>query len=169
SLPAQFRQRLLHELRQPAGIGRRCLPPCLYPRWGSLWRYPARTGPPGSRTGANGDGFYANALKNLRWDACRKPHHFETIVDSGVHAMKINRINWLAGALGTVAALFLTPATAAEKVRLAQNLSPISGVSIIAKEKGFFDRQGLDVQVSNFTSGKQCLQTVMGGGAEDRK
>src|SRR5690606_33516494 len=55
---------------------------------------------------------------------------------------------------------------AAEKVRLAQNLSPISGVSIIAKEKGFFDRQGLDVQVSNFTSGKQCLQTVMGGGAD---
>jgi ABC-type nitrate/sulfonate/bicarbonate transport system substrate-binding protein len=51
-------------------------------------------------------------------------------------------------------------------VRLAQNLSPISGVTIIAKEKGFFEEQGLNVEVSNFTSGKQCLETVMGGGAD---
>lgn len=80
--------------------------------------------------------------------------------------MKLNHIRWLAGAIGAVAALFLTPAVAADKIRLAQNLSPISGVTIIAKEKGFFDRQGLDVQVSNFTSGKQCLQTVLGGGAD---
>ncbi|GAA3964702.1 NrtA/SsuA/CpmA family ABC transporter substrate-binding protein [Allohahella marinimesophila] len=55
---------------------------------------------------------------------------------------------------------------AAETVRLAQNLSPISGVTIVAKHKGFFEEQGLDVEVSNFTSGKQCLQTVQGGGAD---
>ncbi|TCT05015.1 NrtA/SsuA/CpmA family ABC transporter substrate-binding protein [Aquabacter spiritensis] len=58
------------------------------------------------------------------------------------------------------------PALAAETVRLAQNLSPISGVTIVAKAKGFFAKQGLDVQVSNFTSGKQCLDTVIGGGAD---
>lgn len=51
-------------------------------------------------------------------------------------------------------------------LRLAQNLSPISGVAIVAKEQGFFDKQGLDVEVSNFTSGKQCLETVMGGAAD---
>ncbi|NEQ53362.1 MAG: ABC transporter substrate-binding protein [Leptolyngbya sp. SIO3F4] len=51
-------------------------------------------------------------------------------------------------------------------VRLAQNLSPISGVAIVAKEKGFFDEQGLAVEVSNFTSGKQCLETVIGGAAD---
>ncbi|MEM6452301.1 MAG: NrtA/SsuA/CpmA family ABC transporter substrate-binding protein [Cyanobacteria bacterium P01_C01_bin.69] len=51
-------------------------------------------------------------------------------------------------------------------LRLAQNLSPISGVAIVAKEQGFFEAQGLDVEVSNFTSGKQCLETVMGGAAD---
>jgi ABC-type nitrate/sulfonate/bicarbonate transport system substrate-binding protein len=53
------------------------------------------------------------------------------------------------------------PAQAAEKVRLAQNQSPISGVSIIADRKGFFANNGLDVEVFNFTTGKQCLDTVM--------
>ncbi|MEM7769327.1 MAG: NrtA/SsuA/CpmA family ABC transporter substrate-binding protein [Cyanobacteria bacterium P01_E01_bin.6] len=51
-------------------------------------------------------------------------------------------------------------------VRLAQNLSPISGVAIVAKEQGFFEAQGLAVEVSNFTSGKQCLETVIGGAAD---
>jgi NitT/TauT family transport system substrate-binding protein len=52
------------------------------------------------------------------------------------------------------------------KARLAQNLSPISGVAIVAKEKGFFEKHELDITVSNFTSGKQCLDTVVGGGAD---
>lgn len=52
------------------------------------------------------------------------------------------------------------------KAQLAQNLSPISGVAIIAKEKGFFEKHELDITVSNFTSGKQCLETVIGGGAD---
>jgi NitT/TauT family transport system substrate-binding protein len=62
----------------------------------------------------------------------------------------------------------LNPAFAAEliKARLAQNLSPISGLTIIAQSKGFFEKHGLDISVSNFTSGKQCLDTVVGGGAE---
>ena len=52
------------------------------------------------------------------------------------------------------------------KTRLAQNLSPISGITIIAKAEGFFEKNGLDVTVTNFTSGKQCLDTVLGGGAD---
>jgi NitT/TauT family transport system substrate-binding protein len=52
------------------------------------------------------------------------------------------------------------------KLRLAQNLSPISGVAIVAKQKGFFEKYGLDVTVSNFTSGRQALESVMGGGAD---
>lgn len=52
------------------------------------------------------------------------------------------------------------------KARLAQNLGPISGLTIIAKAKGFFEKNGLDISVANFTSGKQCLDTVMGGGAD---
>jgi ABC-type nitrate/sulfonate/bicarbonate transport system substrate-binding protein len=58
------------------------------------------------------------------------------------------------------------PSQAVEKVRLAQNQSPISGVSIIADRKGFFAKNGLEVEVFNFTTGKQCLDTVMGGGAD---
>lgn len=52
------------------------------------------------------------------------------------------------------------------KAKLAQNLGPISGIVIVAKEQGFFEKRGLDISVSNFTSGKQCLDTVVGGGAD---
>ncbi len=61
-----------------------------------------------------------------------------------------------------------TSASAAEllKARLAQNLGPISALTIVAKSKGIFEQHGLDITVSNFTSGKQCLDTVIGGGAD---
>lgn len=52
------------------------------------------------------------------------------------------------------------------KARLAQNLGPISGVVIVAKDKGFFEKRGLDISVTNLTSGKLCLDTVVGGGAD---
>jgi len=68
---------------------------------------------------------------------------------------------------GLIASIFAIPhASAADKIRLAQNLSPISGLTIIAKEKGLFEKNGLDVAVSNFTSGRQALETVIGGGAD---
>lgn len=57
-------------------------------------------------------------------------------------------------------------ATAADKVRLAINLSPISALPLIAQQKGFFTQQGVDVTILNFTSGRQALETVIGGGAE---
>jgi len=53
-----------------------------------------------------------------------------------------------------------------EKMRLAQNLSPISGVVIVAKNKQFFEKAGLDVSVVNFTSGKQALEATLGGAAD---
>jgi ABC-type nitrate/sulfonate/bicarbonate transport system substrate-binding protein len=52
------------------------------------------------------------------------------------------------------------------KATLAQNMSPISGVTIIAKEKGYFDKHGIEITVSGFTSGKQCLNAVLGGAAQ---
>lgn len=52
------------------------------------------------------------------------------------------------------------------KIRLAQNLSPISGVTIVAKAQGFFEKAGLDVEVRNLTSGKLALDAVLGGAAE---
>ncbi len=66
------------------------------------------------------------------------------------------------GLLFAASALAQQPAT----VRLAQNLSPISGVAIVAKQRGFFDKHGLEVAVSNFTTGRQALEAVMAGGAD---
>jgi NitT/TauT family transport system substrate-binding protein len=60
----------------------------------------------------------------------------------------------------------LPSAVAAEKLKLAQNQAPISGVSIVADRKGIFVKNGLEVEVLNFTTGKQCLDTVMGGAAD---
>lgn len=66
-----------------------------------------------------------------------------------------------------VAAISGTPATAVPmKARLAQNLSPISGIVLVAKVKGLFEKHGLDITTSNFTTGKLCLDTVVGGGAD---
>jgi ABC-type nitrate/sulfonate/bicarbonate transport system substrate-binding protein len=67
---------------------------------------------------------------------------------------------------GLTALADIATAQAGEKVRLAQNQGPISGVSIVADQKGLFAKNGLDIEVSNFTTGKQCLDTVMGGAAD---
>lgn len=71
-------------------------------------------------------------------------------------------------AIATIAASISGNPAAAEllKARVAQNLSPISGVVIVAKAKGMFEKHGLDITVSNFTNGLQCLNTVVGGGAD---
>lgn len=52
------------------------------------------------------------------------------------------------------------------KARMSLNLSPISGVAIIAKDRGIFEKYHLDISVSNFTSGKQALNAVLGGAAD---
>ncbi len=65
-------------------------------------------------------------------------------------------IGWSIAASGPARAELL-------KARLAQNLAPISGLTIVAKAKGMFEKHGLDISVTNFTSGKQCLDTVIGG------
>lgn len=78
------------------------------------------------------------------------------------------RKNYLSAVLATAfIALQGMPAQSAEfSAKLAQNVSPISGVTIVAQKKGFFEKNGLEIAVSNFTSGKQCLNAVLGGGAD---
>lgn len=70
-----------------------------------------------------------------------------------------------ASALSTLASSSATAQTL-DTVRLAQNLSPISGMAIVAKEKKFFEQHGLNVVVSNFTSGRLALEATIGGGAD---
>ena len=75
-----------------------------------------------------------------------------------------------AGLLATATFAFATQVSAQTTkltpVRLAQNLSPISGVAIVAKQRNIFEKHGLDVTVSNFTTGRQALETVMAKGAD---
>jgi ABC-type nitrate/sulfonate/bicarbonate transport system substrate-binding protein len=85
--------------------------------------------------------------------------------------MKTSSVQYRIGRLvvaGTAVILALgsSLAQAADKIRVAQNLAPISGLVIIAKQKNLFEKYGLDVAVSNFTSGRQALETVLGGGAD---
>lgn len=51
------------------------------------------------------------------------------------------------------------------KATMALNLSPISGIAIVAMEEGIFAKNGLSITQSNFTSGKQALNAVLGGAA----
>ena len=86
-----------------------------------------------------------------------------------MHRNTISRIAALAGyaaLLGVAVGPDRAWAVELLKARLAQNLGPISGLAIIAKSKAIFEKHGLEITVSNFTSGKQCLDTVIGGGAD---
>ena len=49
---------------------------------------------------------------------------------------------------------------------LAENRVPMSAVTIIASDKGFFEDEGLYVIVRNFASGKLCLDAVVAGSAD---
>ena len=52
------------------------------------------------------------------------------------------------------------------RIRLAENASPLSALTIVAGKKGFFEDEGIDVDVAKFTSGKLALDAVLGGGAD---
>ena len=52
------------------------------------------------------------------------------------------------------------------KVVLAQNPVPHSTLPIIAKKNGYFEEEGLDVAVKEFTTGKLCFDAMLGGGAD---
>jgi len=83
--------------------------------------------------------------------------------------MKQQRLRHYTALLFTVLGAWIapgSPAHAQERVRLALNLSPISALPLIAQEKGFFQKHGLEVAITNFSSGRQALETVLGGGAD---
>jgi ABC-type nitrate/sulfonate/bicarbonate transport system substrate-binding protein len=65
--------------------------------------------------------------------------------------------------------LFLTagcsrkaPATKT-KATIGIQVSPAMGLLMVAKENGYFDEQGLDIQFQEFTAGKFALQAFLGG------
>lgn len=52
------------------------------------------------------------------------------------------------------------------KVVLAEGMQPICSPVYIADAKGFFETEGLDVQLVPFSKGKLCLDAVIGGKAD---
>lgn len=52
------------------------------------------------------------------------------------------------------------------ETRIAQSVAPMSGLVFIADRKGLFKKHGLNPTIGNFTSGKQSLNTMIGGGAD---
>ena len=81
--------------------------------------------------------------------------------------MKFYRTLAIVISIATALSLSVTEGQAEKlKARLALNLSPISGVAIVAAKKGFYEKYGLEITISNFTSGKQALNTVLGGAAD---
>lgn len=68
--------------------------------------------------------------------------------------------------LCALGSLLVSAQSQAAEATMALNLSPISGIAIVAQEKGMFEENGLTITQSNFTSGKQALNAVLGGGAQ---
>lgn len=80
--------------------------------------------------------------------------------------MKLHRAYILPRLVAVLAtSLLISTAAWAENIRLAQNASPISGVTMVAKANGYFEDRGLNVEVLGFTSGRAALEAVIGGGA----
>lgn len=50
-----------------------------------------------------------------------------------------------------------------QKVTVGIQTSPAMAVVMVAKDKGFFDQQGLDVEIKEFTAGKFALEAFFGG------
>jgi NitT/TauT family transport system substrate-binding protein len=49
---------------------------------------------------------------------------------------------------------------------LAESVAPISGVSVIARAKSLFEKEGLDVKVRNLATGKLTFDALIGGAAQ---
>lgn len=70
--------------------------------------------------------------------------------------------------LGVVAAvaMFAASAAQAERIQIFSGSSPIFGPAFVADAKGFFEDEGLDVNVKPFTSGAAATEGFRSGGAQ---
>lgn len=75
----------------------------------------------------------------------------------------------VAGALFLILALSLNPTCFAadlKKVIMAEGMQPPAAAIYVASAKGFWEEQGLDVELKPFTMGRLCMDAVLGGRAD---
>ena len=51
-------------------------------------------------------------------------------------------------------------------LKIGYQKGPISTLAIIAKEKGYFEQEGVNIELSEFTAGKLALQAFLGGSVD---
>ncbi len=56
-----------------------------------------------------------------------------------------------------------TPPKQLKKITLGIQTGPANALPMVAKDKGFFEQQGLDVELKEFTAGKFALEAFLGG------
>lgn len=55
------------------------------------------------------------------------------------------------------------PTQSLSKISIGIQTSPAMALVMVAKDKGFFEKQGLDVEIKEFTAGKFALEAFLGG------
>ncbi|MEM9367581.1 MAG: ABC transporter substrate-binding protein [Planctomycetota bacterium] len=58
------------------------------------------------------------------------------------------------------------PKKGTPKVTIGIQVSPAMALVMVAKDKGFFEQQGVDVEIKEFTAGKFALQAFLSGGID---
>ena len=71
-------------------------------------------------------------------------------------------------AVAIAAAVAPTPALSAEKVSLAYSQTLYSSHVVIAREKGFFAKHGVELDPKLFTNGRLTLDAVLAGSVDHR-
>lgn len=100
------------------------------------------------------------------------PHQIKTqICRVSRHMYKWKGLIALIGAALTIFVIYsaffsIKHSSGKRRIRLAENASPLSALTIVTGKKGFFAEEGVDVEVAKFTSGKLALDAVLGGGAD---
>ncbi len=72
----------------------------------------------------------------------------------------------VAAATALVAWAFRAPRTRRYPLRIARLATPHSGLLLLAERKGFFDREGLDVEVLTVPTGYEAIERVLAGTAD---
>lgn len=100
------------------------------------------------------------------------------VVNLGRKQIKAGRIGWIVGTLGVLVVLaFGLPSVIrscggpapSKHLVIAEGTQPVAAPVYVANEKHFWKDIGLNVELVSFTSGRLCLDAILGARQEQRK